>query len=100
MFVGGPSCGARQSGAGQRRAPNTQMMVSLIPVSCVRRQSTIYDRKPASPRHPPCLVASEEKNVLLVVPSPGTRAFAGAFNSTITKAALLFIGEQQDPKGR
>src|SRR5271170_313097 len=67
-------------------------MISNVLESLVRR-SDLYNGDTGDIKHP-LLVEREEKNVLVLVVA-GDKGFAGAFNSSITKAAQNFINERR-----
>jgi F-type H+-transporting ATPase subunit gamma len=69
------------------------LMLTNVLKSLVSR-AEIYDPETGEPKHP-LLAQRPEKNILLIVVS-GDKGLAGAFNTNILKAAMRFLGTQQD----
>jgi F-type H+-transporting ATPase subunit gamma len=72
--------------------PYSAMLASVL--ESLKRRIDIYDPRTGDARHP-LLRTREEKHVLVVVIS-GDKGFAGAFNSSIIKAAGNFLDQNAD----
>ncbi len=72
--------------------PYSAMLASVI--ESLKRRIDIYDPRTGELRHP-LLKTREEKHVLVIVIS-GDKGFAGAFNSSIIKAAANFLDKNSN----